>query len=132
MGDHRAVYLTTFDLHRLDLAVSPLRKLSPNIYLVGSVLNSSNWRDVDVRMILSDEDFDEYFEGGILWEIFCLTVTSWLRTETRLPIDFQVQRQTQANENHNGPRNHLSGGRRSYAGMGDGTDWGKPQKKPPT
>jgi len=118
----RSTYLTTYDLHRLDLAVAPLRRLSGGaIYLVGSVLEGSGWRDVDVRMILADDEFDRLFSEPMLWDVFCFAVTGWLRSETGLPIDFQVQRQTEANEKHPGVRNHLSGGRREFAGLGDAT-----------
>lgn len=120
---HRATYLTTYDLHRLDLAVAPLRRLCPDIYLVGTVLTSADWRDVDVRMIMADDEFDQAFANSLLWEVFCLAVTSWLRSQTGLPVDFQVQRMTEANEKNQGMRNHLSGGRREYAGLGDGTPY---------
>lgn len=123
MASERATWLTTYDLHRLDLAVSPLRRYCHDIYLVGTVLTSPDWRDVDVRMILDDEWFDAEFSNPLLWEVFCLSVTSWLRSETGLPIDFQVQRQSEANEKHPGLRNHLSGGRRQYAGLGDATPY---------
>lgn len=127
MKEHRATYLTTYDLHRLDLAVAPLARLCPDIYLVGTVLTSPDFRDVDVRMILADEEFDALFTGRLssstLWEAFCLTATAWLRAETGLPIDFQVQRRTEANEKHHGVRNHLSGGRRHFAALGDGTPY---------
>ena len=125
----RAVWLTTYDLHRLDLAVSPLRRLCPHIYLVGTVIDSSDWRDVDVRMIMDDDEFDITFANSLLWEAFCLTTTAWLRIQTGLPIDFQVQRMTEANEKHPGKRNYLSGGRRKYAGLGDGTPYLAPQDK---
>jgi hypothetical protein len=128
----RSVWLTTYDLHRLDLAVSPLRRLCPDIYLVGTVLTEPNWRDVDIRMIMSDDEFDEVFSNSLLWEVFCLTTTAWLRSETNLPIDFQVQRMTEANEKHNKIRNHLSGGRREYAGLGDGTPYEKHTRIEPT
>lgn len=117
----RATYLTTYDLHRLDIAVTPLRRLCPSIYLVGTVLTSADWRDVDVRMIMADDEFDASFANALLWEAFCLGATAWLRSQTGLPIDFQVQRMTEANEKHQGIRNHLSGGRREYAGLGDAT-----------
>ncbi len=124
MPESRATYLTTYDLHRLDLAVTPLRRLCPDIYLVGTVLTSADWRDVDVRMIMADDEFDSTFANPLLWEAFCLTTTSWLRSMTGLPIDFQAQRMSEANEKHQGGmRNHLSGGRREYAGLGDGTPY---------
>lgn len=119
---NRSTHLTTFDLNRLDRAVAPLRRLSGGaIYLVGSVLIIPDWRDVDVRMILDDDEFDRLFSDSLLWDVFCLAVTSMLRSETSLPIDFQVQRMTEANEKHPGVRNHLSGGRRYFAGLGDAT-----------
>lgn len=125
----RSVYLTTFDLHKLDLIVAPLRRYDGSIYLVGSVLEKPDWRDVDIRMILEDDDFDNDFGNELLWETFCYAVTAWLRAETGLPIDFQVQRQTEANTNHKGIRNALSGGHRSYAGYGDGTPYVKLESK---
>lgn len=121
----RATYLTTHDLYRLDIAVTPLRRLCPDIYLVGTALMSADWRDVDVRMIMADDEFDATFSNPLLWEAFCLTATSWLRSQTGLPIDFQVQRMTEANDKHNGPLNHLSGGRREYAGLGDATPFSR-------
>jgi hypothetical protein len=119
--ERRATWLSTYDLHRLDIAVTPLRRLCPDIYLVGTVLTGPDWRDVDVRMIMDDDEFDATFSNSLLWETFCLTATSWLRSQTGLPIDFQVQRQSEANEKHHGMRNRLSGGRRGYAALGDGT-----------
>ena len=119
----RAVYLSTYALYKLDLAIYPLTKMCPDIYLVGTVLTTKDWRDVDVRMIMSDTEFDEVFgENQFLWETYCLGITSWLREQSGLPIDFQVQRQSEANTKHKGGRrNHLSGGRRQYAGLGDAT-----------
>jgi hypothetical protein len=100
-----------------------MRRYCKDIYLVGTVLTSPDFRDVDVRMILDDEWFDAEFANPWLWEVFCLAVTSWLRSETGLSIDFQVQRQSEANEKHKGLRNHLSGGRRRYAALGDATPY---------
>lgn len=119
----RTTHLTTYDLNRLDRAVAPLRRLCPAIYLVGSVLTTPDHRDVDVRMIMDDAEFDAFFTNSLLWEVFCLSVTSHLRLETGLPIDFQVQRMTEANLKHSKPRNHLSGGRRNFAGLGDATPY---------
>ena len=120
--------LTTYDLHRLDLAVLPIERAFAgcrfgDTYLVGSTQNGAqNPRDVDVRTILADEDFDAFFGGSpLFWSVFCLGVTAWLREQTGLPIDYQVQRMTEANEQHKGRRNHLSGGHRVFAGAGDAT-----------
>ena len=127
----RGCYLTTFDLHRLDLACAPLRQWCDSfdepcgVYLVGSAGERPDFRDVDVRLILADEVFDKTFghDRG-LWGLFCYAVSCQLRDDTGLPIDFQVQRMTEANEQHNKPRNALgmaSRGAREIAGGGDAT-----------
>lgn len=78
-------------------------------YLVGSCLERQNYRDVDVRLILEDAAYDRWFgasNGNLngvhdpLWSLLCLSVSEWLKAQTGLPIDFQIQRQTQANEKH--------------------------------
>lgn len=89
-------------------------------YLVGSSLERRDYRDVDVRFILSDEEFDRLFrvrpedaESGAagwlnpLWSLMCTSISVWLREQTGLPVDFQIQRQTQANEKHPGTRSAL-------------------------
>jgi hypothetical protein len=121
----RGRHLTTADLYRLDIACAPLRRLinSPGgIYLVGSIEKGErDWRDVDVRLILPDEEFDALFGGKPdLWALFSYAVSRQLADDTDLPIDFQVQRMTEAN-NHTGPRNPLGRGARIFAGWGDAT-----------
>ena len=79
----------------------------PCIYLVGSCLERRDYRDVDVRAILEDADFDRRFPklaGGAgphqfdpEWSLVCASISLWLEQRTGLPIDFQIQRQTQAN-----------------------------------
>ena len=130
----RRCYLTTAELHRLDLAVAPLVKVvnSPltqatdhgfGVYLVGSTWDKADYRDVDVRMILSDEGFDALFgHCSALWEAFCYAWSRLLTHDTELPVDFQVQRQTEANEKYGGhPRNPLGTGHREFADLGDAT-----------
>lgn len=119
--------LATFDLFTLDLACRPLHSLpeSPGgVYLVGSAeRGEADFRDVDVRMILPDAQFDDMFASSALWQAFCLAWTGHLRAVTGLPVDFQVQRMTEANERHDGPRNSLGSGRRRFAALGDGTPY---------
>lgn len=50
----------------------------------------------------------------------CMTMRM-LTEDTGLPIDFQIQRMTEANAKYDGPRNPLGAGRRDYAGGGDAT-----------
>jgi hypothetical protein len=85
------------------------------IYLVGSALERADWRDVDVRMIMDDADFDALFpdatDGGWefdpRWSLLTVAISAHLSARTGLPIDFQIQRQTHANKQHAGPRNCL-------------------------
>jgi hypothetical protein len=83
-------------------------------YHVGSSATSKDWRDVDVRLILPDADFDALFPGfktanhvDAWWSLFCAAMSELGRARTGLPIDFQVQSMTEANEKHTGIRNPL-------------------------
>lgn len=116
--------LTTAELHRLDCAVIPLVRMgSLGIYLVGSVTERADHRDVDVRMIFRDDEFDARFPDPRMWEAFCYAWSRVLSDDSGLRVDFQVQRMTEANEKHPGSRNPLTGGRRMFAGLGDATPY---------
>ncbi len=87
-----------------------------HVYLVGSSLARRDHRDVDVRCILPDEEFDRLFPNQAdmtrhdltaFWSLLCVAVSEWLSNRTGLPIDFQIQRMTQANEKFPGPRHAL-------------------------
>ena len=77
-------------------------------YLVGSSLNKRDYRDVDVRLILEDAEYKRLFHSTAsgwtnpLWSLLCVTLSEWLSRETGLPIDFQIQTQSHANENWSG------------------------------
>lgn len=74
------------------------------IYLVGSALVRRDYRDVDVRMILGDEDFAARFgsanrpDMNAAWSLTCSSIACWLSLQTGLPVDFQIQQMTSANE----------------------------------
>lgn len=84
------------------------------VYVVGSALERPDWRDVDVRMILADETFQKLFPDAHItnalwefdhrWTLMTVAISSWLKTLTGLPIDFQIQPMTFANERHKGYR----------------------------
>lgn len=69
-------------------------------YLVGSAASSTTYRDVDVRVILKDERFDAYFGADLRrgaghskrWTGLMIALSLWGQKVTGLPIDFQVQR----------------------------------------
>lgn len=75
-------------------------------YLVGSVLTRRDWRDVDVRLMMCDSAFDAMFGGADAadrhelspLQLLNAAVSEWLQRRTGLPIDFQFQRMTDANE----------------------------------
>lgn len=76
-------------------------------YHVGSSLTSKQWRDVDVRLILPDDEYEAMglgkpgmpsFNGK--WVALCLAFSALGKQMTGLPIDFQIQQQTRANEEY--------------------------------
>lgn len=123
---HRACYLSTYDLANLNDACIPLRTCGYGAYLVGSALTDAAHRDVDVRVILPDEEFDRRFgDSREFWSIVCRGIAAHLTKVTGLPIDFQIQRETEANEKFPDPgkRNPLGipSSARPFAGGGDAT-----------
>jgi hypothetical protein len=83
---------------------------------VGSSLTGKEWRDVDVRLILSDEKYAalEFGEPDDLsqlrngkWVSLCLAYSALGKAMTGLPIDFQIQQQSRANKTWDGPRSVL-------------------------
>lgn len=83
-------------------------------YLVGSALERADWRDVDVRYILADEEFTklfpnaaEHWEHDPRWLLLTTSIAAWMSKYTGLPIDFQFQPQTHANKRHKGLRSAL-------------------------
>ena len=122
MSDNASGGLTTAQLRELDDACGLIRRAFGMPYLVGSAGTGGrkDWRDVAVRLILSDEEFDALCPTVARWELLSIAIGDYLRRRTRLPIDFQIQRRTEANAKHNGRRNPLGGGR-VLAGMGDAT-----------
>lgn len=84
-------------------------------YLVGSCLERLAWRDVDVRLILDDAAFAELFpdaapghhEHDARWLLLTVAISERLSRQTGLPIDFQFQPQTHANERHKGHRSAI-------------------------
>lgn len=75
-------------------------------YLVGSSATGKEWRDVDVRLILPDDEFDQLFpdggheQGNAMWALICAALSELARQRTGLPVDFQIQRMTDANKRY--------------------------------
>jgi hypothetical protein len=83
-------------------------------YLVGSAIERPDWRDVDVRFIMDDVAFAAFFpnagqhrEHDTRWLLLTVSISERLSKVTGLPVDFQFQPQTHANERHKGPRHSI-------------------------
>lgn len=111
-------------LHRLDLACQPLVEVfGPHVYLVGSVQERSAGplSDVDVRLILSDKKYDKLMRGrpAGFATLLDFAIGAYLRELTGQPVDFQIQRRTEANARNSGKQRNPIGGRRLTNWIGD-------------
>lgn len=76
-------------------------------YHVGSSVFNKQWRDVDVRLILEDAEYEHMGLGdpkhphlNEKWVALTLAFSALGKAMTGLPIDFQIQQQSYANENY--------------------------------
>lgn len=113
-------------LHRLDLACHHIREVfggGNGPFLVGSIQErkAGPGSDVDLRLILDDEVYDAVFAGTPAGYATLLdfALGAYVREMTGLPIDFQVQRMTEANTNHAGKSRNPLGGRGLTNWIGD-------------
>lgn len=102
VGMPAELYLHQFASHVLDAFDQ-----SCGIYLVGSALEHRQWRDVDVRLILFDDDYAKHGFGdpyqathNAKWVAMTMAFSALGRHMTGLPIDFQIDQQTFANKRH--------------------------------
>ncbi len=96
----------SLNLHRFGAYLNAM--FGEHTYHVGSSLDKKDgWRDVDVRVILDDDVWDAMGLGdpsechrNAKWVAYTLCLSSFGKDLTGLPIDCQLQRQTQANEEY--------------------------------
>ena len=82
-------------------------------YHVGSSLAAlgakgpETWRDVDVRLMLDDDAWEKMGLGDPAnphtnrkWRALCIVFSQYGQHATGLPIDFQLQQRTHANEHY--------------------------------
>ena len=90
----------------LDQACQPLCDAFPDYgpYHVGTAADRGSYRDVDVRCIMQDEAYDKLAEAAGMPAIWFLglSIGQYLASLTGLPIDFQIQRATEAAAIHGG------------------------------
>lgn len=78
----------------------------PPYHVGSSVRDKAGWRDVDVRLILPDEEYEALGFGkpgqdehnNDRWVAFVLAFSALGREMTGLPIDFQIQQRSHANK----------------------------------
>jgi hypothetical protein len=87
---------------------------TPPYHVGSSLTQKSGWRDVDVRLILDDEVYAALGLGkpnlphrNAKWVALCLAFSALGQQMTGLPVDFQIQQQSRANEEYPGPRSAL-------------------------
>lgn len=107
---NRACYLTPHQMRRLDWACAPIaKKFGDCPYLVGSVQTRDDYRDIDIRLIMPDDELAAMI-GGSQERHFLLNAafTALIESMANLPkpIDFQFQSATEA-ATEGGPRNPL-------------------------
>lgn len=140
----RATGLSPRQMFVLDQACWPIRRAFiygkgplSGLYLVGSAVkgdNSAGRRDVDVRLMLADEEYAALVEAvGISAIRFLgLAISEYLASVTGLPIDFQFQQSSAANEKHGGGWRNPVGTRDIDRFQGDAEPVIRPGKPSPT
>lgn len=77
-------------------------------YHVGSSLHTKDWRDVDVRLMLPDDEFEALFgrnrncECNPKLAAVTLAFSALGKAMTGLPVDFQIQPESHANRVYGG------------------------------
>jgi hypothetical protein len=120
----RAHYLPAVNWVNLNHAARAVNESLPGFgcYLVGSSMAKRDYRDVDVRFIMRDDEYDRMFKNpdgtwnDRLWSLMCTSITFWMSQQSGLPVDFQIQRQTDANARHKGKLRNALGIAEDYPG----------------
>src|SRR5258707_691931 len=102
---HRASYLTVSQSYNLNIVCRPVASIGYGTLHVGSSLTSPSYHDVDLSCILPDDEYDRMFEsdrGESFLTFLNTAISEWIANRTGLPIDFQFQRATEANETFKG------------------------------
>ena len=97
----RASYLSPPDFHRLDWACRPIYvAYGTPPYLVGSAETRPDFRDIDLRLILPDDEFAGMVPNEEIGLLLNIALSSLIARAADLPwpIDFQIQQRTAAND----------------------------------
>jgi hypothetical protein len=97
----RSTFLGPHDMYRLDHAcVAVVEAFGCCPYLVGSVFTRQDFRDVDVRLVLNDDVVEAMFPEAMphLRRFVNCALSDWLGRASGLPVDFQIQAVSEANQ----------------------------------
>lgn len=111
----RASMLVQSDFERLEEWCHNVWRLFRSYpYLVGSsgIGGRTDYRDVDLRLIVYDEEFDALWNDVVKVRLMNRAISVWGQHETGLPIDFQIQRMTEANAKFGGQSRNPMGCRK--------------------
>lgn len=113
----RVNFLTVSENASIKLAAEPIERAFKGcygIYHVGSSISKPTYRDVDIRLVMEDEQFDALFGPTRAtpanldrWFLICWSLSEWMQKRTGLPIDFQIQRFSETKQYRGQPRNAL-------------------------
>lgn len=108
MSKTRATYLLLTDFERVEAWCRDVTLMfhGYSVYLVGSAITRPDHRDIDLRVILPNAVWDRWWRDPVRTRLINHALSTWGQRETGLPIDFQVQRQTES-EAFTGPRNMM-------------------------
>jgi hypothetical protein len=94
-----ASYLAPGDFHRLSWACRPIKEGFDHYpYLVGSVMTTPHFRDIDLRLILPDKEYRRLAPNRQRLLLLNVAISDLIAKAAGLawPIDFQFQSQTEA------------------------------------
>ena len=100
----RASYLSVPDFERVEEWCRSVRLLFDGAtpYMVGSVHRTPDYRDIDLRLMLDDKEFNAHWSDPVKHRLMNRALSTWGVRETGLPIDFQLQQMTAANKEFEG------------------------------
>ncbi|WOI85974.1 hypothetical protein [Rhodococcus qingshengii] len=110
MSKRRATYLLVTEINALNTWGRELKmSLHTNVeqygvFLVGSALTKPDYRDVDIRQIISDEDWSRLFSTVDIG-YYNHVMSLWGQKITGLPIDYQIQ--SISHEDNKGPKHPI-------------------------
>ena len=102
-----AIYILELECKHINKAFD-----SYGFFLVGSVLERPDFRDVDIRLIMEDAKFEQlfpnagpaYWEFDPRWLIMNISISEYLSKKCGYHVDFQIQKASHANSTHKGAR----------------------------